>query len=78
MDLPRWMFIAVEQNNIGKQQDHFDLGEDVLEQHRKNLAHLAELNAPSGTVDEINDLSDIEDMEGLDLEDESTLDLVAL
>ncbi|KAJ7838342.1 hypothetical protein B0H13DRAFT_1911911 [Mycena leptocephala] len=48
-----------------------DVGEDVLEQHRKNLAHLAELTVPSGTVDEINNLSDIEDMEGLDLEDET-------
>jgi tetratricopeptide (TPR) repeat protein len=54
------------------------VSKEVLEQHRKNLAHLAELNAPSGTVDEINDLSDIEDMEGLDLEDETTLDPVAL
>jgi hypothetical protein len=51
---------------------------DVLEQYRTNLAHLAELNAPSGTVDEIRDLSDIEDMDGLDLEDETTLDPVAL
>jgi hypothetical protein len=40
----------------------------VLEQHRKNLAHLAELTVPLGTVDEIND---IEGMEGLDLEDET-------
>jgi hypothetical protein len=29
-------------------------------------------------MDEINDLSDIEDMEGLDLEDETALDPVAL
>ncbi|KAJ7839758.1 hypothetical protein B0H13DRAFT_1911078 [Mycena leptocephala] len=54
------------------------VSEDVLEQHRKNLAHLAELTAPSETVDKINDLSDIEDMDGLDLEDETTLDPVAL
>ncbi|KAJ7874596.1 hypothetical protein B0H13DRAFT_1894499 [Mycena leptocephala] len=46
------------------------IDEDVLEQYRTNLARLAELNAPSGTVDEINDISDIEDMEGRDLEDE--------
>jgi hypothetical protein len=43
----------------------------VLEQHRNNLACLAELTAPLGTLDKINDLSDIEDMEGLDLEDET-------
>ncbi|KAJ7838134.1 hypothetical protein B0H13DRAFT_2367682 [Mycena leptocephala] len=54
------------------------VSEDVLEQHRKNLAHLAELTAPSETVDKINDLSDVEDMDGLDLEDETTLDPVAL
>jgi tetratricopeptide (TPR) repeat protein len=54
------------------------VSEDVLEQHKKNLAHLAELTAPSGTVDEIDNLSDVEDMEGLDLEDETTLDPVAL
>jgi tetratricopeptide (TPR) repeat protein len=72
-----------EQSSQAKQVENIDqrlvdLGEDVLEQHRKNLAHLAELNAPSGTVDEINNLSDIEDMEGLDLEDETALDPVAL
>ncbi|KAJ7806666.1 hypothetical protein B0H13DRAFT_1929503 [Mycena leptocephala] len=53
-------------------------GEDVLEQHRKNLAHLAEPTAPSGTVDKMDDLSDIEDMDGLDLEDETALDPVTL
>ncbi|KAJ7820043.1 hypothetical protein B0H13DRAFT_2378039 [Mycena leptocephala] len=72
-----------EQSSQAKQVENIDqrladVSEDVLEQHRKNLARLAELNAPSGTVDEINDLSDIEDMEGLDLEDETALDPVAL
>jgi tetratricopeptide (TPR) repeat protein len=72
-----------DQSSQAKQVENIDqrlagVGEDVLKQHRKSLAHLAELNAPSGTVDEINDLSDIEDMEGLDLEDETTLDPVAL
>jgi tetratricopeptide (TPR) repeat protein len=55
-----------------------DVSEDVLEQHRKNLARLAEVTAPSGTVDEINNLSDVEAMEGLDLEDETSFDPVAL
>jgi tetratricopeptide (TPR) repeat protein len=72
-----------EQSSQAKQVENIDqrlagVSEDVLEQHRKKLAHLTELTAPSGTVDEINNLSDIEDMEGLDLEDETTLDLVAL
>jgi tetratricopeptide (TPR) repeat protein len=71
-----------EKSSQAKQVEKIDqrlrgVGEDVLEQHRKNLVHRAELTAPSGTVDEINNLSDIEDMEGLDLEDE-TLDPVAL
>jgi hypothetical protein len=42
---------------------------DVLEQHRNNLARLAELNAPSGIVQELEDTSDIsenEDLEKLD------------
>jgi tetratricopeptide (TPR) repeat protein len=69
-----------EQSSQAKQVKHInhrlaDVSEDVLEQHRKNLAHLAELNAP---VDEINNISDIEDMEGLGLEDEASLDPVAL
>jgi hypothetical protein len=72
-----------EQSSQAKQVENIDqrlggVSEDVLEQHRKNLAHLAELTAPLETVDEINDLSDIEDMDGLDLEDETTLDPVAL
>ncbi|KAJ7797078.1 hypothetical protein B0H13DRAFT_2392348 [Mycena leptocephala] len=72
-----------EKSSQAKQVEKIDqrlagVGDDVLEQHRKNLACLAELTAPSGTMDEINDLSDIEDMDGLDLEDETTLDPVAL
>ncbi|KAJ7874606.1 hypothetical protein B0H13DRAFT_2551486 [Mycena leptocephala] len=72
-----------EQSSQAKQVENIDqrlagVSEDVLEQHRKNLAHLAELNAPSGTVDEISNLSDIEDMEGLDLEDEIAPNPVAL
>jgi hypothetical protein len=72
-----------KQSSQAKQIENIDqrlagVSEDVLEQQRKNLARLAELIVPSGTVDEVNDLSDIEDMEGLDLEDETTLDPVAL
>ncbi|KAJ7819730.1 hypothetical protein B0H13DRAFT_1921573 [Mycena leptocephala] len=72
-----------ERSSQAKQVENVDqklagVNEDVLEQHRNDLAQLAELNAPLGTMDEINNLSDIEDMEGLDLEDETTLDLVAL
>ncbi|KAJ7874595.1 hypothetical protein B0H13DRAFT_1894498 [Mycena leptocephala] len=72
-----------EQSSQAKQVEKIDqrlhgVGEDVLEQHRKNLAHLAELTAPSGTVDKINNLSDIEDMAGLSLWDETSLDPVLL
>ncbi|KAJ7821060.1 hypothetical protein B0H13DRAFT_1920969 [Mycena leptocephala] len=72
----KWSWQAKQVENIDQRLAGVD--EDVLEQHRKNLAHLAELNAPSGTVDEINNLSDIEDIEGLYLDDETTLDPVAL
>ncbi|KAJ7838345.1 hypothetical protein B0H13DRAFT_2419672 [Mycena leptocephala] len=72
-----------EKSSQAKQVEKIDqrlagVDEDVLEKHRTNLARLAELNAPSGTVDKISNLSDIEDMEGLDLEDETTHEPVAL
>jgi tetratricopeptide (TPR) repeat protein len=72
-----------ERSSQAKQVENIDqrlagVSEDVWEQHRKNFAHLAELTAPSGTVDKISNLSEIKDMEGLDLEDETALDLVAL
>ncbi|KAJ7907771.1 hypothetical protein B0H13DRAFT_2331986 [Mycena leptocephala] len=48
------------------------IGNDVLEQHRTNLAHLAELNAPAGTVEELeDDLSDIEDLDKVDMGEKS-------
>jgi hypothetical protein len=37
---------------------------EVLEQHRMNLAHPGEINAPTGIVEEAeDDLSDIEDLQ---------------
>jgi hypothetical protein len=40
------------------------VGKDALEQHRMNLAHLVEINAPTGIVEEAeDDLSDIEDLQ---------------
>jgi hypothetical protein len=40
-----------------------DISEDMLKQHRNNLAQLAELSASAGTVEELeDDLSDIKDM----------------
>jgi tetratricopeptide (TPR) repeat protein len=54
------------------------VSEDVLEQHNKNLAYLAELNVPSVTVQDMNDLSKIQDMKGLDVDGEKELDLVAV
>ncbi|KAJ7915965.1 hypothetical protein B0H13DRAFT_2323828 [Mycena leptocephala] len=51
-----------------------NISKDVLKQHRNNLAHLAELNAPSGTLEELeDDLSDIED--NVDIGDEKKFDL---
>jgi hypothetical protein len=55
-----------------------NISEDVLEQHRDNLACLAELNAPAGTIEELEeDLSDIEGMDKADIDDEKELDLIA-
>jgi hypothetical protein len=54
------------------------ISKDVLEQHRNNLAHLAELNAPAGTVEELeNDLSDIQDLDKMDMGDGKELGLIA-
>ncbi|KAJ7620689.1 hypothetical protein DFH06DRAFT_1305936 [Mycena polygramma] len=72
-----------ERSSQGKQVKKIDerlasVGEDLLEQHRKSLVLLAELNAPSGTIKEVdNDLSDTEDIqEGLVDEGKSALVLV--
>jgi hypothetical protein len=55
------------------------ISKDVLEQHRNNLARLAELNAPSGTVGELeDDLSDIEDLDKADIDDEKGLGLIVV
>ncbi|KAJ7925070.1 hypothetical protein B0H13DRAFT_2574415 [Mycena leptocephala] len=54
------------------------ISKDVLERHRNNLVRLAELNAPAGTVEELDDdLSDIEGMDKADIDDEKELDLIA-
>jgi hypothetical protein len=46
----------------------------VLEQHGNNLAHLAELNTPLVTVEELeDDPSDIEDLDMVDIGDEKGL-----
>jgi hypothetical protein len=53
-----------------------NISKDVLKQHR-NLAHLPELNAPFGTVEELEfNLSDIEDLDKVDIGDEKELDLI--
>ncbi|KAJ7922683.1 hypothetical protein B0H13DRAFT_1865535 [Mycena leptocephala] len=53
-----------------------NINEDVLEQHRNNLARLAELNAPAGTMEELeDDLSDIENLNKMDMGDEKELGL---
>jgi hypothetical protein len=71
-----------ERSSQAKQVQRIDervanISEDVLEQHRNNLACLAELNAPAGTIEELeDDLSDIEDLDKVDIGDEKNLDLV--
>ncbi|KAJ7848301.1 hypothetical protein B0H13DRAFT_1906830 [Mycena leptocephala] len=72
-----------ERSSQVKEVKHVDerltsVSEHVLEQHRKNLARLAELSVPSTAVEEMDGMSDIEDMEGLGLDDEKELDLVAV
>jgi hypothetical protein len=72
-----------ERLSQAKQVENIDerlasVGKDVLEQHKKNLACLAELNAPSGTVAELEDnVSDIEDLE-VDLNETKGTQLVAV
>jgi hypothetical protein len=42
----------------------------VLKQHRNNLTCLAELNAPAGTVEELeDDTSDVEDLAKIEMGD---------
>ncbi|KAJ7681014.1 hypothetical protein DFH06DRAFT_434246, partial [Mycena polygramma] len=63
-----------ERSSQGKQVKKIDerlasVGEDLLEKHRKSLAYLAELNAPSGIIEEQeDDLSDDEDLHVLEEE----------
>jgi tetratricopeptide (TPR) repeat protein len=53
------------------------ISDDVLEQHINNLARLAELNAPSGTVEELeDDLSDTEELDKMDMGEENELGLI--
>jgi gas vesicle protein len=66
-----------EHSSQAKQVQHRLAGvsKDVLEQHRNNLAHLVELNAPTRTVEELE--SDIEDLDKVDISDEKEFDLIA-
>jgi hypothetical protein len=42
------------------------LGQEIQLQHRENLAKLAQLNAPSGTADEVeDDQADTKDLENM-------------
>jgi tetratricopeptide (TPR) repeat protein len=72
-----------ERSSQAKQVQHIDervanISENVLEQHRNNVARLAELNAPAGTVGELeDDLSDIEDLDKMDMGEEKELSLIA-
>ncbi|KAJ7923750.1 hypothetical protein B0H13DRAFT_1864556 [Mycena leptocephala] len=72
-----------ERSSQAKQVQHIDervtdISEDVLEQHRNNLARLAELNAPAGTVEELEeDISDVEDLDQMDMGEVKELGLIA-
>jgi tetratricopeptide (TPR) repeat protein len=72
-----------ERSSQAKQVQHINerlasISNDVLEQHRNNLAQLVELNAPAGTLEELgDDLSDIEDLDKVDIGEEKELDLIA-
>jgi hypothetical protein len=72
-----------EHSSQAKQVQHINerltgISKDVLEQHRNNLAHLAELNAPVGTIEELeDDLLDIEDKDQMDMGEEKELGLIA-
>jgi hypothetical protein len=71
-----------EHSSQAKQVQHINerlagITEDVLEQHRNNLACLAELNVPSGTVEELeDDLYDIEELDKMDMGNEKELGLI--
>jgi hypothetical protein len=71
-----------EHSSQAKQVHHINerlanISRDVLEQHRNNLAHLAELNAPTGTVEELeDDLCDIEDQDKIDMGDGKEVGLI--
>jgi hypothetical protein len=57
-----------ERSSQTKQMQDIDerlesVDKNVLEQHRRNLAHLMEINAPTGIVEDMeDDISDIEDL----------------
>ncbi|KAJ7306304.1 hypothetical protein DFH08DRAFT_1054510 [Mycena albidolilacea] len=54
------------------------LGQEIQVQHRENLAKLAQLNAPSGMADEVeDDQADTEDLENMSDNDKRVADVVA-
>jgi tetratricopeptide (TPR) repeat protein len=68
-----------ERSSQAKQVEHVDerlagVEENILEQYRTNLAHLAELK-PSAKAVEDRGLSEINDIGGLDLDDEEELEV---
>ncbi|KAJ7839687.1 hypothetical protein B0H14DRAFT_3697416 [Mycena olivaceomarginata] len=54
------------------------LGQEIQVQHRENLVKLAQLNAPSGMADEVeDDKADTEDLENMSDNDKRVADVVA-
>ncbi|KAJ6461478.1 hypothetical protein C8R47DRAFT_1240871 [Mycena vitilis] len=68
-----------ERSSQGKQVSKIEqrlasIGDELLEQHRKSLAHLAELRAPTAIIEEEEEeLSDIEDFQEVDDENNGSV-----
>jgi hypothetical protein len=72
-----------ERSSQTKQVQHINerlagISDDVLEQHRNNLACLVELSAPARIMEELQkDISETEDLDKMDMGEENELGLIA-
>jgi hypothetical protein len=89
-DLPKAMELwdtarpLFERSSQSQQVENIDyritgLGQEIQPQHRQNLAKFVQLNAPSGTVDEVeDDQADTEDLENMSEDKKRVADVVAV